>query len=99
MKCRGRLHSGTPLRSAALGAIPAQAFSHFSFEYAQRRSIIVDIQGVGCCWTDPQLHPLRPGDFPALVFGLRQQDVTDVLAHFLDRRVPLPLAKGPQEAV
>ena len=39
------------------------------------------------------------GDFPALVFRLRHQDVTDVLAHFLDRRVPLPLAKGPQEAV
>ena len=34
----------------------------------------------------------------ALVFRLRQHDVTDVYAHFLDRRWHLPLAKGPQEA-
>eukprot|EP01012_Entosiphon_sulcatum_P038054 TRINITY_DN4912_c0_g2_i1.p1 TRINITY_DN4912_c0_g2~~TRINITY_DN4912_c0_g2_i1.p1 ORF type:complete len:543 (-),score=77.88 TRINITY_DN4912_c0_g2_i1:1555-3183(-) len=33
-----------------------QAFSHFSYEYFQRRMIIVDIQGVGDVYTDPQIH-------------------------------------------
>jgi hypothetical protein len=33
-----------------------QAFSHFSWEYSKRRFIIVDIQGVGDVYTDPQMH-------------------------------------------
>jgi len=33
-----------------------QAFSHFSWEYSQHRFIIVDIQGVGDVYTDPQMH-------------------------------------------
>jgi hypothetical protein len=34
----------------------AQAFSHFSFEKSRRQEIVVDIQGSGCTYTDPQLH-------------------------------------------
>jgi len=33
-----------------------QAFSHFTFECSQHRLIVVDIQGVGDLWTDPQIH-------------------------------------------
>eukprot|EP00667_Euglena_gracilis_P003304 EG_transcript_3313 len=33
-----------------------QAFSHFSWEYTQHRFMIVDIQGVGDVYTDPQIH-------------------------------------------
>jgi len=33
-----------------------QAFSHFSFERSGHQLIVVDIQGVGDLWTDPQIH-------------------------------------------
>jgi len=33
-----------------------QAFSHFTFERSGHQLIIVDIQGVGDLWTDPQIH-------------------------------------------
>lgn len=36
-----------------------QAFSHFTYNYAQGKIIIVDIQGVGDRYTDPQLHSLK----------------------------------------
>jgi hypothetical protein len=36
-----------------------QAFSHFTYGYSQRKLIIVDIQGVGDRYTDPQLHSLK----------------------------------------
>jgi len=33
-----------------------QAFSHFTFEHTQGQKIVVDIQGVGDLYTDPQIH-------------------------------------------
>jgi len=33
-----------------------QAFSHFTFERSGHQLIVVDIQGVGDLWTDPQIH-------------------------------------------
>lgn len=33
-----------------------QAFSHFTFEHSGHKMIVVDIQGVGDLWTDPQIH-------------------------------------------
>ena len=33
-----------------------QAFSHFSYEASQHSILVVDIQGVGDVWTDPQIH-------------------------------------------
>eukprot|EP00667_Euglena_gracilis_P004263 EG_transcript_4283 len=33
-----------------------QAFSHFTYVHSQNRHIIVDIQGVGDTYTDPQVH-------------------------------------------
>ncbi|XP_052262104.1 eukaryotic elongation factor 2 kinase-like isoform X2 [Dreissena polymorpha] len=35
-----------------------QAFSHFTFERSGHQMIVVDIQGVGDLYTDPQLHTL-----------------------------------------
>ena len=32
-----------------------QAFSHFTFEKSNKTEIVVDIQGVGDCYTDPQV--------------------------------------------
>jgi elongation factor 2 kinase len=33
-----------------------QAFSHFTFEISKRNLLVVDIQGVGDFYTDPQVH-------------------------------------------
>ncbi|CAH8468557.1 unnamed protein product, partial [Dicrocoelium dendriticum] len=33
-----------------------QAFSHFTFERSGHRLLVVDIQGVGDLYTDPQIH-------------------------------------------
>jgi elongation factor 2 kinase len=33
-----------------------QAFSHFTFERSGHQLLVVDIQGVGDLWTDPQVH-------------------------------------------
>ncbi len=33
-----------------------QAFSHFTYERSGHRLIIVDVQGVGDVYTDPQIH-------------------------------------------
>lgn len=35
-----------------------QAFSHFTYLHSNKRNIIVDIQGVGDTYTDPQVHSL-----------------------------------------
>lgn len=37
-----------------------QAYSHFTFERSGGRLIIVDIQGVGDLYTDPQIHSINP---------------------------------------
>merc|ERR1712083_583809 len=34
----------------------AAAFSHYTFEQSRGEQIVVDIQGVGRKWTDPQVH-------------------------------------------
>jgi len=47
-----------------VGGIVA-AFSHFSFDHTDGREICVDIQGVGCTWTDPQLHTCQKSFGPA----------------------------------
>jgi hypothetical protein len=33
-----------------------QAFSHFSYEFTEHKLMIVDVQGVGDAYTDPQVH-------------------------------------------
>ncbi|TMS36291.1 hypothetical protein L596_003488 [Steinernema carpocapsae] len=38
-----------------------QAFSHFTFERSGHQMIVVDIQGVGDLYTDPQIHDLIGG--------------------------------------
>ncbi|XP_076804356.1 eukaryotic elongation factor 2 kinase-like isoform X2 [Clavelina lepadiformis] len=40
-----------------------QAFSHFTFECSQHRLIVVDIQGVGDLWTDPQIHTYKGTEY------------------------------------
>uniref|UniRef100_W5MNU6 Eukaryotic elongation factor 2 kinase n=1 Tax=Lepisosteus oculatus TaxID=7918 RepID=W5MNU6_LEPOC len=40
-----------------------QAFSHFTFERSGHQMIVVDIQGVGDLYTDPQIHTEKGTDF------------------------------------
>ncbi|KAF8381349.1 efk-1 [Pristionchus pacificus] len=40
-----------------------QAFSHFTFERSGHQMIVVDIQGVGDLYTDPQIHTVAGTDY------------------------------------
>lgn len=40
-----------------------QAFSHFTFERSGHQVIIIDIQGVGDLYTDPQIHTVKGDDY------------------------------------
>uniref|UniRef100_A0A8C0BH77 Eukaryotic elongation factor 2 kinase n=1 Tax=Buteo japonicus TaxID=224669 RepID=A0A8C0BH77_9AVES len=48
-----------------------QAFSHFTFERSGHQLIIVDIQGVGDLYTDPQIHTENGTDFGDGNLGVR----------------------------
>ncbi|XP_030067528.1 eukaryotic elongation factor 2 kinase isoform X2 [Microcaecilia unicolor] len=48
-----------------------QAFSHFTFERSGHQLIVVDIQGVGDLYTDPQIHTDRGTDFGDGNLGVR----------------------------
>ena len=48
-----------------------QAFSHFSYEASARTMLVVDIQGVGDSYTDPQLHTLNQDEFGKGNLGIR----------------------------
>ena len=50
------LHTITPLLPPSPPHSTPQAFSHFTFERSGHQLIVVDIQGVGDLWTDPQIH-------------------------------------------
>ncbi|MEE6514931.1 hypothetical protein FKM82_023382 [Ascaphus truei] len=48
-----------------------QAFSHFTFERSAHQLIVVDIQGVGDLYTDPQIHTECGTDFGDGNLGVR----------------------------
>ncbi|XP_056325088.1 eukaryotic elongation factor 2 kinase isoform X2 [Danio aesculapii] len=48
-----------------------QAFSHFTFERSGHQLIVVDIQGVGDLYTDPQIHTSKGTDFGDGNLGVR----------------------------
>ncbi|KYO30626.1 eukaryotic elongation factor 2 kinase isoform A [Alligator mississippiensis] len=48
-----------------------QAFSHFTFERSGHQLIVVDIQGVGDLYTDPQIHTESGADFGDGNLGVR----------------------------
>ncbi|KAJ8246351.1 hypothetical protein GJAV_G00266760 [Gymnothorax javanicus] len=48
-----------------------QAFSHFTFERSGHQLIVVDIQGVGDLYTDPQIHTHDGTDFGDGNLGMR----------------------------
>jgi hypothetical protein len=41
----------------------AQAFSHFTWQKTFGELMVVDLQGVGCIFTDPQIHSKQGDDF------------------------------------
>lgn len=55
--------SGRPAPAARPPPVPTQAFSHFTFERSGHQLIVVDIQGVGDLYTDPQIHTEAGTDF------------------------------------
>eukprot|EP00802_Teleaulax_amphioxeia_P010616 Tamp_10644.p1 GENE.Tamp_10644~~Tamp_10644.p1 ORF type:complete len:407 (-),score=71.71 Tamp_10644:509-1729(-) len=40
-----------------------QTFSHFTWEASKHNLVVVDIQGVGDCYTDPQIHSIEGSGF------------------------------------
>lgn len=40
-----------------------QAFSHFTFERSGHQMIVVDVQGVGDLYTDPQIHTAKGDEY------------------------------------
>ncbi|KAM3592230.1 uncharacterized protein V6R79_015066 [Siganus canaliculatus] len=48
-----------------------QAFSHFTFERSGHQLIVVDIQGVGDLYTDPQIHTEKGTDYGDGNLGVR----------------------------
>mmetsp|Transcript_2286 Transcript_2286/g.4601 ORF Transcript_2286/g.4601 Transcript_2286/m.4601 type:complete len:786 (-) Transcript_2286:414-2771(-) len=48
-----------------------QAFSHFTFEYTKGASLVVDVQGVGDLYTDPQIHTCDGEGYGEGNLGLR----------------------------
>lgn len=51
--------------------LPLQAFSHFTFERSGHELVVVDIQGVGDLYTDPQIHTARGTEYGDGNLGLR----------------------------
>mmetsp|Transcript_36036 Transcript_36036/g.84689 ORF Transcript_36036/g.84689 Transcript_36036/m.84689 type:complete len:408 (-) Transcript_36036:235-1458(-) len=47
-----------------------QAFSHFTWEESRRKLLVCDIQGVGDCYTDPQIHSVDGEGFGTGNMGL-----------------------------
>ena len=56
-------HSLQPSLLSPFSSCPPQAFSHFTFERSGPQLIVVDIQGVGDLYTDPQIHTVNGTDF------------------------------------
>lgn len=48
-----------------------QAFSHFTFERSGHELVVVDIQGVGDLYTDPQIHTARGTEYGDGNLGMR----------------------------
>ncbi len=51
-----------------------QSFSHFTYEASNHRILVVDIQGVGDCYTDPQIHSMDGVGFGKGNMGVRGFD-------------------------
>lgn len=63
-------NSGYVLQDETLRCTP-QAFSHFTFERSGHQLIVVDIQGVGDLYTDPQIHTSDGEDYGEANLGPR----------------------------
>ncbi|XP_046856694.1 eukaryotic elongation factor 2 kinase-like [Xenia sp. Carnegie-2017] len=61
----GFIHSDDTLRATP------QAFSHFTFERSNHKIMVVDIQGVGDLYTDPQIHSTSDVDYGEANLGTR----------------------------
>lgn len=48
-----------------------QAFSHFTFERSNHELIVVDVQGVGDLYTDPQIHTFKGTEYGEGNLGIK----------------------------
>jgi hypothetical protein len=80
-------NTGYVLRVDGRDAAVPQAFSHFTFEASGGALIVVDIQGVGNIWTDPQIHSIT-----GLGFGRGNLGAKGIVA-FLSTHECNPLCK------
>lgn len=92
-----------------------QAFSHFTFEMSGKTEIVVDIQGVGDCYTDPQIYSIcqsyGPGDWgmegiKRFLMNHQCNEICNALRltptnwPFGETGIPLPgLVQGPMNSV
>lgn len=67
-----------------------QTFSHFTFERSHHRLMVVDVQGVGDMYTDPQVHTASGEDFGSGNLGIR-----GALRHILEAPLRRARAAAP----
>lgn len=59
-----------------------QAFSHFTFECSGHELIVVDIQGCGDLYTDPQIHTLQGTEYGDGNLGVKVRAFCDLMKYF-----------------
>lgn len=70
-----------------LKRLTPQAFSHFTFEFSEHSSIVVDVQGVGDLYTDPQIHTVSQEEYGEANLG------TKGMALFFSSHICSPLCE------
>jgi len=76
-----------------------QAFSHWSWEASRNTLLVCDLQGVGDCWTDPQIHTVDGRGFGKGNAGLQgiRQFLTKHTCNGICRALKLPSVSGKQK--
>lgn len=66
-----KYNSNSGFISSQATRLTPQAFSHFTFERSGHELLVVDIQGVGDLYTDPQIHTAHGSDYGDGNLGVR----------------------------
>ena len=76
-----------------------QAFSHYTWEASRNTLLVCDLQGVGDCWTDPQIHTIDGRGFGKGNAGLQgiRQFLSKHKCNGICRALKLPSVSGQQK--